>query len=119
MGKQKELYGHVTEKLICSDAWQRLTKNQIILYLFSLCCCHHADRPRRDFPVRLQDVPNCFYLSYETAKKYGVYHSAHPNFYVDRKRLIDLGFWEVVEMERPGGKRKRTVFKLSDKWQKG
>lgn len=112
-------YGKVNEDVLLSEAWRKLTKNQINLYLFSLCCCHHPDRPQRDFPIRLKGQKNLFYLSYQSAVDYHVYEGSNPRFYADRKQLIALGFWETVDLYGPSGpgkRRGRTVFRLSDKW---
>lgn len=104
----KSLSANIYASMIQSKAWEHLTNNARVLYLYMKLQYYGA----KSVPDHSED---CFYFNTGLIKKTYRLYTNMAQFRRDRDQLIDKGFITVVE----SGKNTRTkaIYQFSDKWQ--
>ena len=108
-GKQTgEPFAAIYSSMLRSDAWEQLSNNARVLYLYM---------KMQLFGGKRDGLPEGqFYFNRSTyTKTYNLYRNQNQ-FYKDRDLLIAYGFIDIIE----SGKNTRTkaVYQFSDRWQR-
>ena len=93
--------------MIQSAAWERLTNNARVLYLY-MKLQYYGAKPIKEHPQ------TDFYFNAALATKTYRLYTNLAQFRKDRQQLIDLGFIEIVENRK--NMRKKNIYRFSDKW---
>lgn len=115
----RHVYMAIYDTLYTSPAWKELTDKQVRLYLF--CRWQYwakkENRPGADYPdYEPYQAPEVFYLNWAKVQSAGLYRSNKKRFYDDVRALCKRGLIESLYNGRGG--RDKSVFRLSDLWQK-
>lgn len=118
-GSSSDTSANIYMSMLISEAWQKLTKNQQILYLY--CKAQYYAEKRKPKPQLKQlsdsELALCFTMNKtKWCNLYHIYKDGNQNGFIkDMKALFENGFIELVE----NGKNTRTksIYKLSSKWQ--
>lgn len=115
----RHVYMAIYDTLYTSPAWKELTDKQVRLYL--LCRWQYwakrENRPGADYPdYEPYQAPEVFYLNWAKVQSAGLYRSNKKRFYDDVRALCKRGLIESLYNGRGG--RDKSVFRLSDLWQK-
>ena len=118
-GVLSDTSSNIYMSMLMSDAWQSLTKNQQILYVY--CKAQYYAEKRKPKPklVELDDeqLSLCFTMNKSKwCNLYKIYkNGSQSSFVKDIKALVDNGFIDIVE----SGKNTRTknIYRLSSEWQ--
>ena len=118
-GISSDTSANIYMSMLMSDAWQSLTKNQQILYLY--CKAQYYAEKRKPKPklveLDAEQLSLCFTMNKSKwCTLYNIYSKGNQNgFSKDMSELIDKGFIDLVE----NGKNTRTknIYKLSSGWQ--
>ena len=104
----KALSANIYASMIQSPAWEQLSNNARVLYLYMKLQYYGA----KSVPNHSED---CFYFNTALIKKTYRLYSNMSQFRKDREQLIEKGFITVLE----SGKNTRTkaIYQFSDKWQ--
>ena len=99
-----------------SPAWRALTANQMNLYLFSTWHrLNSRQHPRNDYPDDDRFKPDTvFYMNRAIATATGLYAESNSRFYDDCKRLVELGFWDIIANGKNGFN--KNVYAMSERW---
>lgn len=119
-GISSDTSANIYMSMLMSENWQKLTKNQQILYVY--CKAQYYAEKRKPKPQIAQlndeELVLCFTMNKSKwCSLYHIYKDGNQNGFIkDMKALIDYGFIELVE----NGKNTRTksIYKLSNKWNK-
>lgn len=117
-GISSDISSNIYMSMLISENWQKLTKNQQILYVY--CKAQYYAEKKKPKPKIAQlsdeDLAQCFTMNKSKwCNLYHIYKNGNQNGFIkDMKSLIDYGFIEIVE----NGKNTRTksIYKLSSKW---
>lgn len=117
-GAKNDTSSNIYMSMLMSESWQKLTKNQQLLYVY--CKAQYYAEKRKPKPqlVQLTEEELCQCFTMNKSKWCGLYHlykdGNQNGFIKDMKALIDLGFIDIVE----NGKNTRTksIYKFSSKW---
>lgn len=115
----RHVYMAIYDTLYTSPAWKELTDKQVRLYLFCRWqyWAKRENRPGADFPdYEPYQAPEVFYLNWAKVQSAGLYRSNKKRFYDDVRALCKRGLIESLYNGRGG--RDKSVFRLSDLWQK-
>ena len=118
-GISSDTSANIYMSMLTSKSWQKLTKNQQILYVY--CKAQYYAEKRKPKPQLKQltdtELSLCFTMNKtKWCNLYHIYKDGNQNGFIkDMKALIDNGFIELVE----NGKSNRTknIYKLSSNWQ--
>lgn len=118
LGKSNDTSANIYMSMLLSPAWQSLTKNAQVLYLY--CKAQYYAEKRKPKPQvrQLNETQQKMCFTMNKSKwlaLYHIYNSDNGQFNKDMKMLIDYGFIEMIE----NGKTSRTksIYMFSDKWQ--
>ena len=107
--KSKDVSANIYASMIQSNAWNNLTNNARVLYLYMKMQYYG----QKTIPNMEQD---CFYFHKSLFTKTYLLYKNTSQFYKDRQLLIDNGFIEIV-----GGSTKTTrekmIYRFSSEWQ--
>ena len=117
MGNSDDTSANIYVSMLMSWAWQQLTKNAQVLYLYCKAQLYAQKKKPKPQVVQLDDLHQrlCFTMNKSKWQSlYHIYNSDNGQFNKDMKMLIDYGFIECIE----NGKSTRTksIYMLSDKW---
>ncbi len=115
----RHVYMAIYDTLYTSPAWKELTDKQVRLYLFCRWqyWAKRENRPGADYPdYEPYQAPEVFYLNWAKVQSAGLYRSNKKRFYDDVRALCKRGLIESLYNGRGG--RDKSVFRLSDLWQK-
>lgn len=115
----RHVYMAIYDTLYTSPAWKKLTDKQVRLYLFCRWqyWAKRENRPGADYPdYEPYQAPEVFYLNWAKVQSAGLYRSNKKRFYDDVRALCKRGLIESLYNGRGG--RDKSVFRLSDLWQK-
>lgn len=115
----RHVYMAIYDTLYTSPAWKELTDKQVRLYLFCRWqyWAKRENRPGADYPdYEPYQAPEVFYLNWAKVQSTGLYRSNKKRFYDDVRALCKRGLIESLYNGRGG--RDKSVFRLSDLWQK-
>lgn len=115
----RHVYMAIYDTLYTSPAWKELTDKQVRLYLFCRWqyWAKRENRPGADYPdYEPYQAPEVFYLNWAKVQSAGLYRSNQKRFYDDVRALCKRGLIESLYNGRGG--RDKSVFRLSDLWQK-
>lgn len=117
--ESRHVYMAIYDTLYTSPAWKELTDKQVRLYLFCRWqyWAKRENRPGADYPdYEPYQAPEVFYLNWAKVQSAGLYRSNKKRFYDDVRALCKRGLIESLYNGRGG--RDKSVFRLSDLWQK-
>lgn len=110
-----DIFAGIYASMIQSLAWKKLTKPQMVLYLY-LKLQYYGQKPIPDLP------DTCFYFNQQLWRDTYALYSNKNAFYRDRDRLVELGFIDRVvrdsdfDVDRIGSTHPKAVYKFSDRW---
>ena len=118
-GISSDTSANIYMSMLMSDAWQSLTKNQQILYVY--CKAQYYAEKRKPKPklveLDAEQLSLCFTMNKSKwCNLYKIYkNGSQSSFVKDMKALVDSGFIDIVE----SGKNTRTknIYRLSSEWQ--
>lgn len=118
IGNASDTSANIYMSMLLSDSWNRLTKNQQILYVY--CKAQYYAEKKKPKPQILilseEEKLLCFTMNKgKWCELYRIYaNGGQERFKKDMQALIDNGFIELVE----NGKTNRTknIYKFSSKW---
>jgi len=115
-GGANDTSANIYESMLTSAAFQDLTKNQRLLYIYMKAQFYGKRKPEKDFPdVEQLQGDELFYFNLSLAEKYGLYTRAnHMQFYNDIKIIEQHGFIKTVSNGR--STKSRTIFKFVGDW---
>lgn len=123
--KRKDKSANVYYSMLMSKAWRELTGNQKELYLFcklqqfgeSLSYEEHATEIEKQ-NLEKPNLSDRFTMNKSKwCELYQLYTEQNAKrFYNDMKRLIELGFVELLQSGRTN--KTKNIYKFSDKWKK-
>lgn len=107
LGNSNDTSANIYVSMLLSPAWQSLTKNAQVLYLY--CKAQYYAEKRKPKPQfrQLNETQQKMCFTMNKSKwldLYHIYNSDNGQFNKDMKMLIDYGFIEVIE----SGKTSRT-----------
>ena len=119
IGNSNDTSANIYMSMLLSPAWNNLTKNQQILYVY--CKAQYYAEKKKPKPLIKELTDNeinlCFTMNKSKwCKLYKIYaDGGQERFRKDMQALIDNGFIEIVE----NGKTNRTknIYCYSNKWQ--
>ncbi len=115
-GITNDTSANIYESMLNSAAFQDLTKNQRLLYMYMKAQYYGKRKPGKDFPdeERLQG-DELFYFNLSLAEKYGLYNRGnHMQFYNDVKAIENHGFIKTVI--NGYSTKTRSVYKFTGEW---
>lgn len=110
-GARSDIYASIYSSMIDSPAWNDLTKNQQLLYVY--CKLQYYGEKKKP-----NNNERCFTMNqFKWSDKYGLYaKGSATTFYKDIEQLILHGFIKCVE---PGAtSRTKNIYQYWDMWQK-
>ena len=115
-GNTNDTSANIYESMLNSAAFQDLTKNQRLLYVYMKAQYYGKRKPGKDFPdVEQLQGDEFFYFNLSLAEKYGLYSRGNRGqFYNDVKALEEHGFIMVVSNGRYT--KMRSVYKFTGEW---
>lgn len=119
-GTSSDVSANIYKSMIMSDAWNDLTKNQRLLYVYCKSCYYGQKDPYKKnlFKDMGMDIPNdvqpFFSLTEGSIKNYWKLYTNVNSFYSDRDALITHGFIRVVADGH--SMRKANIYQFSSKW---
>lgn len=120
-GKSNDVSANIYQSMIFSDAWNDLTKNQRLLYLYCKSCYYGQKDPYKKSLFKEmgmaipKDIQPFFSLTEGSIKNYWKLYTNVNSFYSDRDALILHGFIRVVADGHTV--RKANIYQFSNKWQ--
>lgn len=104
----KVLSAVIYASMIQSPAWEHLSNNARVLYLYMKLQYYGA----KNIPDHSED---CFYFNTALIQKTYKLYTNMRQFRKDRDQLVDYGFIKILE----SGKNTRTkaIYQFSDEWQ--
>lgn len=109
-GSSSDVSANIYKSMILSDAFQSLTKNQRLLYVY-MKLQYYSQKKK---PYGKTDM---FYFNrFMWNDKYKLYTGNANSFAKDRDALIEKGFIKVVD--DGSTTRTKSVYQFSSKWQK-
>lgn len=115
-GEARDTSANIYESMLKSVAYQDLTKNQRLLYVYMKAQYYGKRKPGRDFPdvERLQG-DDLFYFNLALAEEYGLYTRKNRGaFYDDIKAIESHGFIRTVSNGR--NTKQKSVYEFSGDW---
>ncbi len=119
-GTSSDVSANIYQSMIMSDAWNDLTKNQRLLYVYCKSCYYGQKDPYKkslfkDIGMEIpNDVQPFFSLTEGSVKNYWKLYTNVNSFYADRDALIMHGFIRVVADGHTV--RKANIYQFSSKW---
>lgn len=115
-GGANDTSANIYESMLNSAAFQDLTKNQRLLYIYMKAQYYGKRKPEKDFPdVEQMQGDELFYFNLSLAEKYGLYSRGNRGqFYNDVKALEEHGFIMVVSSGR--STKTRSIYKFTGGW---
>lgn len=109
-GSSSDVSANIYKSMILSDAFQSLTKNQRLLYVY-MKLQYYSQKKK---PYGKTDM---FYFNrFMWNDKYKLYKGNANSFAKDRDALIEKGFIKIVD--DGSTTRTKNVYQFSSKWQK-
>lgn len=101
-GEPRDTSANIYESMLCSAAYQDLTKNQRLLYVYMKAQYYGKRKPGRDnLDIESLQGDDLFYFNPALAVKYGLYASGSRwQFYADIKAVEDHGFFYIRHKNR-------------------
>ena len=121
-GTSSDVSANIYNSMIMSDAWNDLSKNQRLLYVYCKSCYYRQKDSYKkslfkDMGMEVpSDVQPFFSLTEGSIKKYWKLYTNMNSFYSDRDALISHGLIRVVADGHT--MRKANIYQFSSKWQK-
>lgn len=118
MGNSNDTSANIYMSMLLSPAWNNLTKNQQILYVY--CKAQYYAEKKKPNPLIKELTDNemnlCFTMNKSKwCKLYKIYaNGGQERFKKDMQALIDNGFIELVENGK--AKSQPNIYIFSDKW---
>jgi hypothetical protein len=115
-GKQNDTSANIYESMLLSAAFNDLTKNQRLLYIYMKAQYYGKRKPGKDFPeIEQFQGEELFYFNFSLAEKYHLYTRAnHQQFYNDIKEIERHGFIETVSNGKSN--KKKNIYIFSSRW---
>lgn len=119
-GTTSDTSANIYMSMIMSENWQKLSKNQQLLYVY--CKAQYYAEKRKPKPklaqLSEQELAECFTMNKSKwCSLYHLYNNGNQNGFIkDMKALIDNGFIDIVENGK--STRSKSIYKLSNKWHK-
>lgn len=118
MENSNDTSANIYMSMLLSPAWNNLTKNQQILYVY--CKAQYYAEKKKPKPLIKELTDNeinlCFTMNKSKwCKLYKIYaDGGQERFKKDMQALIDNGFIELVENGKPN--RTKNIYCYSNKW---
>lgn len=116
-GVPNDTSANIYESMLTSPAFQHLTKNQRLLYVYMKAQYYGKRKPSQDFPEmsHLQGR-DLFYFNRSIAvNKYGLYSDNNrKSFYDDIKAVEQHGFIKTISNGR--ATRRKSIYQFSGDW---
>ncbi len=115
-GEPRDTSANIYESMLCSAAYQDLTKNQRLLYVYMKAQYYGKRKPGRDNPdIEGLQWDDLSYFNLALAVKYGLYASgSRQQFYADIKAVEEHGFIKTVSKGR--GNHTRSIYQFTGDW---
>jgi len=116
MGKANDTSANIYESMLNSAAFQDLTKNQRLLYIYMKAQYYGKRKPGKDHPdIEELQGDDKFYFNLAIAVKYGLYASgSRKQLYGDIKAIEEHGFIKTVSKGR--GNHTRSIYQFVGEW---
>ncbi len=116
-GRSNDTSANIYESMLLSEAFQDLTKNQRILYVYMKAQYYGKRKPGRDYPeIKELRSDDLFYFNFSLAEKYRLYsRNNRKQFYYDVHEIEKHGFIKTISNGK--STKTRSVYQFSDEWQ--
>lgn len=118
LGNSNDTSANIYMSMLLSPAWQSLTKNAQVLYLYCKAQYYAEKRKPKSKIRQLNETQQKMCFTMNKSKwldLYHIYKSDNGQFNKDMKMLIDYGFIEIVESGKTS--RTKSIYMFSSKWQ--
>lgn len=114
---RNDTFARIYESMLWSEAFQSLTKNQRLLYVYCKAQIMGKRKPKQDYKeYELYQEEECFYFCLHDAINYKLYsYGGKGSFYKDMQALEKAGFIKKVSSGQKS--KSKNVYKLVSDWQ--
>lgn len=115
-GEARDTSANIYESMLKSAAFQDLSKNQRLLYMYMKAQYYGKRKPGRDFPdVEKMQGDDKFYFNLSLAVDYGLYaRGGRKQLYADIKAIEAHGFIKTISKGR--GDHTRSIYQFVGEW---
>lgn len=118
-GISSDTSANIYMSMLLSNAWNKLTKNQQILYVYCKAQYYAEKRKPKTMVIELNENEQnlCFTMNKSKwCKMYGLYKDGgQGRFKKDMQALVDNGF--IKEIENGRTSRTKSIYQFSNEWQ--